>query len=87
LPAVEVLIAPGLALAVEVIRSVARSDVGADGDDEEGDEEGEDKDEDDAVRGRTGPFPRPLVPLPFGGVSFGFNASSPLWRHRRLPAP
>jgi hypothetical protein len=56
----------------------------ADGADVSGAEAGgvDGNDDERGLRGRTGPFP-----LPLGGVPFGFNTSSSLWRHRRLPAP
>ena len=84
-----------LAIAGLVLVAV-RPDVGADdgsADADDADDNGADvsgaeaggadgNDDERGLRGRTGPFP-----LPLGGVPFGFNASSPLWRHRRLPAP
>ena len=88
LPAAGLVLAPGLLLALVVVRpdDDAADDSGADaGGVAAGgvDAGGLDVDEDESgARGRTGPFP-----LPLGGVPLEFNAVSPLWRHHRLPAP
>jgi len=79
--------APGFVVpAAKVVRPDAGAEEDAKGDDaDDGRNDDEDSDED---RGRTGPFPPPLVlSLPPGGPPFGSTALSPLRPRRQLPSP